>query len=151
MRIGELAAEFGLNPRTIRYYEDIGVLPRPRRTPAGYRLYDAADRERLGFIVKARVIGLTLEEIAEVLALRRRGERPCEHVLGMLDRKITAIDDQLRTLKDVRQDLTALRQQAAQALPAEGAVCGIIEHQALLREGGSIPTLATLARRPVSR
>ena len=51
MRIGELAAELGLNPKTIRYYEEIGLLPQPRRTPAGYRLYEAADRERLAFIL----------------------------------------------------------------------------------------------------
>ncbi len=50
VRIGELAAELGLNPKTIRYYEEIGLLPAPERTLAGYRLYDATDRERLQFI-----------------------------------------------------------------------------------------------------
>ena len=146
LRIGELAAELGLNPKTIRYYEDIGVLPEPRRTPAGYRVYEAADRERLGFIVKSRAIGLTLEEIGDVLALRRRGERPCEHVLALLDRKIAGINQQLRTLKDVRQELVALRQQAARSLPAEGAVCGIIEHQVLLHAGRPLGAVAAVAR-----
>ncbi len=50
MRIGELAGRLDLNPKTIRYYEEIGLLPTPQRTPAGYRLYDAADLERLRFI-----------------------------------------------------------------------------------------------------
>ncbi len=146
LRIGELAAELGLNPKTIRYYEEIGVLPQPRRTRAGYRLYGTADRERLRFIVKARAIGLTLEEIGDVLALRRRGERPCEHVLALLDRKIAGINQQLRTLKDVRQELVALRLQTARSLPAEGAVCGIIEHHVLLREGWLLAAVAATAR-----
>lgn len=73
VRIGELAADLGVNPKTIRYYEDIGALPRPRRTPAGYRQYGPADRERLAFILKARAIGLTLEEIGDILRLRDQG------------------------------------------------------------------------------
>lgn len=77
MRIGELAAELGLNPKTIRYYEEIGLLPEPRRTQAGYRLYDAADRERLRFILKAKAVGLTLEEIKLVLDVRSNGQPPC--------------------------------------------------------------------------
>ena len=113
VRIGELATELGLNPKTIRYYEEIGLLPTPQRTPAGYRLYSAADRERLQFIGKAKAIGLTLEEIREILMLRRDGERPCAHVLGLLDQKLATVDAQLRTLTDFRQDLVALRQAAA--------------------------------------
>jgi len=75
-RIGELAAELGLNPKTIRYYEDIGLMPEPPRTAAGYRLYGEVDRERLEFILKARAIGLTLEEIHQILALRSQGQPP---------------------------------------------------------------------------
>src|SRR5262249_36777979 len=128
--IGELAAEFGLNPKTLRYYEQIGLLPAPRRTRAGYRLY-VADRERLGFILKARSIGLTLDEIVEILALQRQGQRPCGHVLTLLDRKGAAIDQQLRAREDVRRDPVTVRQEAADGIPADGAFCGIIEHREL--------------------
>src|SRR5437899_7907104 len=123
-RIGELAAEFGLNPKTLRYYEQIDLLPAPRRTPAGYRLYDAADRERLAFILKARTIGLTLEEIGGILTLRREGHRPCQHVLALLDRKVAGIDQQLRALEDVRHELVALRTKAAREVLPDGVVCG---------------------------
>ena len=126
-RIGELAAEFGLNPKTIRYYEEIGLLPAPRRTPAGYRLYDSSDSERLRFIIKGKAVGLTLTEIAEVLALRRDGEMPCEHVLELLDRKLAAVDAQLRALAGFRQELLALRQAAATPMAASAGVCRIIE------------------------
>jgi len=80
LRIGELAAELGLNPRTIRFYEGIGLLPNPRRADNGYRWYDDGDRERLRFIQKAKAVGMTLAEIREILDLRSGGRQPCEVV-----------------------------------------------------------------------
>nr|MBA2452684.1 heavy metal-responsive transcriptional regulator [Chloroflexia bacterium] len=127
-RIGELASELGINPKTIRYYEEIGLLPEPPRSTAGYRLYNIADRERLRFIIKAKAIGLTLEEIGEILALRRDGEQSCEHVLLLLDRKLAAVDHQLRVLKDFRDDLLLLREEAVHEIPRDSAqFCWIIE------------------------
>lgn len=128
LRIGELAGELDLNPKTIRYYESIGLLPSPRRTAARYRLYGEADRERLRFILKARAIGLTLAEIGEILALRREGEQPCAHVLGLLDHKLAAVEGQLRALEDFRQELVTLRGEAAETMTNDNRVCGIIEH-----------------------
>jgi MerR family transcriptional regulator, Zn(II)-responsive regulator of zntA len=137
--IGELAAELGLNPKTIRYYEEIGLLPEPERSESGYRLYTRDDLERLRFIGKAKAIGLSLEQIAEVLALRGAGRQPCEHVLALLDEKLAAVDRQLRALRDFKRDLTALRDEAARTAasgPAEGdaCVCGIIERAATSAE-----------------
>lgn len=129
LRIGELAASLGLNPKTIRYYEDIGLLPAPQRTPAGYRLYDPADRERLIFIGKAKALGLTLEEIGEILALCADGERPCEHVRALIDQKVAAIDRQVRTLLEFRDDLLALRADAVETTAGEAACCAIIEQR----------------------
>ncbi len=128
LRIGELAAELGLNPKTIRYYEQIGLLPAPPRTASGYRLYGAEDVERLRFIGKAKAIGLSLEEIGEILALQREGRAPCAHVLELLDRKLAAVDRQLRALCDFRRELVGLRAEAARTATAEACVCGIIEH-----------------------
>ena len=65
LRIGGLAAELGINPKTIRYYEEIGLLAAPARSPAGYRLYSAADGERLRFIAKAKAIADWKEAEAE--------------------------------------------------------------------------------------
>jgi MerR family Zn(II)-responsive transcriptional regulator of zntA len=127
LRIGEFAAELGLNAKTIRYYEEIGLLPTPRRMPNGYRLYDASDRQRLGFIAKAKAIGLMLDEIREILALRDRGEFPCEHVLALLDRKLAKVDEQLRALVEFRHELVTLREEAADTMRADACVCGIIE------------------------
>jgi len=69
-RIGEIAHLLGLNPRTIRYYESLGLLPRPARSRVGYRMYGDVERDRLTFIRKARAVGLTLADIREILTLR---------------------------------------------------------------------------------
>ena len=127
VRIGELAAELGINPKTIRYYEDIGLLPPAQRAANGYRLYGDADRERLRFIGKAKAVGLTLEEVGEILALRREGEPPCEHVLGLLDHKLRVVEEQLRTLAEFRQELLVLREEASKTMRGDACVCGIIE------------------------
>jgi MerR family transcriptional regulator, Zn(II)-responsive regulator of zntA len=127
LRIGELAAELGLNPKTIRYYEEIGLLPAPRRTDAGYRLYGAADRERLRFIAKAKAIGFTLREIGEILALRDGGAEPCPHLGTLLDRKLAAVDAQLRLLGELRVDLQALRAETAVTACSSTPICGPIE------------------------
>ncbi|OJW05717.1 MAG: heavy metal-responsive transcriptional regulator [Chloroflexi bacterium 54-19] len=127
-RIGELAAQFDLNPKTIRFYEEIGLLPVPPRTEAGYRLYNLADLERLSFITKAKAVGFSLEEIAEILKLRQIGQRPCYHMLEILDRKIAAVDQQITALQEFRKDLGSLREEAGELSGVGGLVCGIIEH-----------------------
>lgn len=134
LRIGALAAEFGLNPKTIRFYEEIGLLPEPARSATGYRLYGAADRERLHFIIKAKRVGFTLEEIAGVFALQGHGKQPCGHVMELLDEKVRATDAQLHALLDYRERLLQVRTAAtATAMAVRGhenaCVCGIIEHQ----------------------
>lgn len=125
LRIGEIAAEFGLNPKSIRFYEGIGLLPSPRRADNGYRWYDDSDRERLRFIQQAKAVGLTLAEMREILDLRSGGTRPCERVQRLLDQKIATIDQQLQALADMRQELVQLRATVTDV--AVGRICGIIE------------------------
>jgi len=128
--IGQVAVELGLNPKTIQYYEAIGLLPVPQRTDAGYRMYTDADIEHLRFIAKAKLIGLTLGEIGAIFKLRSEGELPCGCVLGLLDAKVAALDRQMRALEAFRQELAALRERARQAVHPNARVSGIIEaHQ----------------------
>jgi len=69
MKISELADQAGVMPSTVRYYERIGLMPSPPRTPSGYRNYDDEAAARLVFVTRAKRIGLTLEQIAEVLPI----------------------------------------------------------------------------------
>jgi DNA-binding transcriptional MerR regulator len=126
-RIGALSGELGVKRTTIRYYGRCGLLSAPRRTPAGYRVYGTAERDRLRFILKAKDVGLTLDEIRAVLGLRRDGAQPCAHVLDLLDRKLGAVEDQLRALGECRDELLGLRLEAERTRHAAACVCGIIE------------------------
>lgn len=78
MQIGDLSRQTGVNIETIRYYERIGVLPKPARQPNGRRTYSPADAERLGFIRHARELGFDLPSIRILLALQERPEASCE-------------------------------------------------------------------------
>jgi len=128
MRIGELADQLGLNPKTIRYYESIGLLPQPERTPSGYRDYDGRAGELLTFIKTAQRLGISLDEIREILALRERGEQPCGYVRGVLRRQVDEIDERIAELRQLRKELVTL-DQLADELPDPGpGRCRLIEH-----------------------
>jgi MerR family Zn(II)-responsive transcriptional regulator of zntA len=135
VRIGELAADVQLNPKTIRYYEEIGLLPAPRRTAAGYRQYGAADRERLRFIAKAKAIGFTLREIREILARRDGGGEPCPYVGELLDEKLTAVESQLRLLTELRAELLALKAETTVTACSSTPICGPIERHTPVHPG----------------
>ena len=127
LRIGQLAARQGINPKTIRYYEELGLLPPPARSSRGYRLYGERDRERLEFIWKAKAVGLALTDIREVLTLRDAGTEPCGHVVHLLDQKLASVDAQLHALSAFRQELSTLRARASEAPKNAECICGIIE------------------------
>ncbi len=135
IQIGEVARSLGLNPKTIRYYEEIGLLPEPQRTEGGYRVYTQAEVERIDFIRRARALELSLDEVREILGFRDQGEAPCPYVLHMLDEKVKEIERRISGLRELQRELRALRTQAAalppEKLAARGAVCHIIENRRL--------------------
>lgn len=108
MQIGRLAARTGVPARTIRFYESAGVIPEPRRTPAGYRDYDSDAVSRLLFLRAAKAAGLTLAEIAQVIAIRDRGESPCLHTRHLLTAKHIEVTDRIRELTALRAELDHL-------------------------------------------
>lgn len=128
MRIGELAERSGVNPTTIRYYEDIELLPKPERTASGYRDYTESAVGRLSFIRAAQSIGLSLGEIREVLALRERGETPCPHVITLLEQRAAELAERIAALGQMRTELVQLAAHARQLPARENAdFCHIIE------------------------
>ena len=129
LKIGELAKRLGLNPRTIRFYEDAGVLPQPARSAGGYRVYTSCDEERLRFIKAAQRLGLKLGEIKEVLAFRDRGQRPCSYVAQLIDARLAEVDERMRDLRTLKRELTGLQHRIRQegAEPGEGRFCHYIE------------------------
>lgn len=105
MRIGELAQATGTTPDTLRYYERLELLPAPRRTAAGYRLYDESALSRVRFIKKAQRLGLSLEEIRSVLGQRARGQLPCGSVVTFAEKHLEQIERQLAELTAARDAL----------------------------------------------
>lgn len=149
-RVSELAAERGINPRTIRYYERIGLLVASRRTAAGYRVYDRADRDRLRFILKAKAIGLSLSEIRDVLALRGQGLTPCTHVVAVVEDKLQQLDEHIRALTKFRDELATLRAGAVEDRLVDGGVCSLIERHEPRHEPQTIRLASeVLSHRPV--
>ena len=115
-QIGELSTKTGVPAKTIRYYEQVGLLPPAKRGDNGYRLYDETDAERLGFIRSARALDFALDEVAEVLAFRDRGTPPCQYVMRVIHDRIGAIQERIRNLELLSDELATLYD-AGQALP----------------------------------
>jgi DNA-binding transcriptional MerR regulator len=130
LKIGQLARSTGLTTKAIRYYESRGLLPEPRRTGSGYRLYSDEDIRRLEFVKQAKRLGLSLDDIRDILTLHDRNQPPCIHVLALLDQKLAYLDSLIQSLREFRAELGRLRQDSAEQLsklPAGAAVCGIVE------------------------
>lgn len=118
LHIGELSKRTGVPSKTIRYYEEIGLLPQPHRAANGYRLYSEEDADRLQFIRRARALNFALDEIAEILAFRERNEPPCRHVMDLICHQIDEIESRIRDLERIRDELRALHE-AGQNLPED--------------------------------
>lgn len=108
LTIGQLATAVAVNIQTLRYYERRGLLSAPRRTPSGYRQYDAEHLRRVRFIKRAQVLGFSLREIQELLALRVRDGARCATVEQKTRAKIRLVEEKLRELERLKQTLDEL-------------------------------------------
>lgn len=127
LKIGELSKLSGVGVEALRFYERTGLLGRPRRTAAGYRLYDRETVERLDFIKRAQVLGFTLEEIRRVIADKEAGQSPCAEVREIVRRRLGELDERMREMRRYRSELAAALAEWDEAGDAEGHVCGLIE------------------------
>ncbi len=124
MRIGELAKKTGVNPKTLRYWEEIGLLPSPKRNSLGYRIYSNEHIQICEFIIKAKSLGFKLNEIKDILYLKFSGIEPCGCVQDKIKEKIKNIESMIEELekkKELLEELLSRRRES----PA--FVCPIIE------------------------
>jgi DNA-binding transcriptional MerR regulator len=119
--IRELGKRANVPTKTIRYYEEIGLLPPAKRAENGYRVYDEADVERLKYIRQSRALDFTLEDIGEILAFRDREELPCDYILGVVSEKLQEIDARIQDLERLRDQLKTM-QEAGERLPDDPAL-----------------------------
>lgn len=124
LSIGKLAKQAEMSIDTIRYYEREGLIPPPDRRASGYRNYAPDAVGRLKFIRRAKELGFTLGEIAELLALTSQGERDMAGMKVAAQAKLGLVEDKIRELQRIRQGLKRL----VDACPGHGALatCPIV-------------------------
>jgi len=108
MNIGDAAAAAGLPAKTIRYYEQIGLVPPPARRESGYRDYGLRDVHLLRFLTRARSLGFSVEECRQLLALWQDQERAAGDVKRLTEERIAAIDEKIAQLQGLRATLAHL-------------------------------------------
>jgi DNA-binding transcriptional MerR regulator len=131
LKVGQVAAEARVGVQTLHYYERLGLLPKPDRSAANYRLYSPEAIRRVRFIKKAQAIGLTLEETRQILDLKDHGREPCREVAELGEKHLQEIDARLTRLRAYRRALA----QAVSAWPKKnlserhcaGEFCDLIE------------------------
>lgn len=107
-RIGQLGKRAGVSADTLRYYEKIGLLPRPLRDAGGRRRYGEADLARLRFIQRAQAMNFSLAEIRGLLALRERPQTARADARRLTAEKLAAIEARLKSLRLLRNELKLL-------------------------------------------
>jgi DNA-binding transcriptional MerR regulator len=126
LKIGEVATRSGVSIDTLRYYERLGLLPKPTRTRSGYRLYEARMVDRLSFIKRAQRFGFTLDEIREMLQLETADPHTCSHILGMIEHKLEDLNRQYEEINRLRHELSAYKSECERAI-ATRQCCPVIE------------------------
>jgi len=130
-RVGSIAKKAGVGVQTLHYYERIGLLPKPTRSEANYRLYSSDALRRVRFIKKAQTLGFTLAEIKQILDLKSHGRAPCRKVTELGEKHLQEIDARLSQLcayrRAVMQSLTSWREKTAHRRNCAGEFCDLIE------------------------
>ncbi|MBL1177022.1 heavy metal-responsive transcriptional regulator [Pantanalinema sp. GBBB05] len=126
-QVGEVSRRLDLNPQTLYFYERIGLIPSPQRTETGYRLFSQQDLERLTFIVRAKSLGLTLDEIKDILVLKDERSLTCGAVHARLSRKVQEIEATIHQLQVLHDELMILLQRCSEQLQTPDKECVVFE------------------------
>ena len=131
LKVGQVAAEAGVGVQTLHYYERLGLLPKPNRSAANYRLYSPEAVRRVRFIKKAQALGLTLEETKQILDLKDHGREPCRKVAELGEKHLEEIDGRLTKLRAYRrvlaQSVSTWRKENLSERHCAGEFCDLIE------------------------
>lgn len=128
LRIGQLSQRSQVPIKTIRYYEELGLLQAHKRTSGGFRLFKPETLTRLAFIKRSQNLGLSLQEIRTILAIHDQGQRPCEEVKHTLRAKVNEIEQKIQSLTLLREQILALVEGADGLSVQDADICPIIEN-----------------------
>ncbi|SFP91601.1 MerR family transcriptional regulator [Tranquillimonas alkanivorans] len=139
LAIGMLARRTGTKVQTIRYYEQIGLMPEPGRTVGGQRRYGDAELDRLAFIRHARQLGFTLDAIRELLDLSDNPERSCADVDTIAQRQLREVEARIARLEALRIELRRMLSECDRDRVADCRVLEVLrDHEECLSEHGRI-------------
>lgn len=130
MKIGVVAELTGMSTKTIRFYEDSGLVPPPARTVSGHRVYGPETTDRLRFIRRCQAAGMSLQEVRQILTVHDNGESPCGHVGRVLTDRLDLVRAQIAELVTLETHLAALLAHAGKGRPTDhdnASVCWILE------------------------
>jgi len=119
MQIGELAKRVGISTRTIRYYEEIGLMSTVKRMENGRRIYTAADYQRLRFIQKLKCLGLSLAEMLEledIYRIHRTNEKVLPRLIELLDEHLLRVDERINQLQQLKKEIQEYRERMVKKL-----------------------------------
>jgi MerR family mercuric resistance operon transcriptional regulator len=105
MSIGAVSGRTGCSIETIRYYERIGLLPRPIRSAGGHRIYGPEQERRLNFVIRCRDLGFALQEVRDLLRLVDHGQYSCADVRRMTVNHLDEVRAKLRDLRKLERSL----------------------------------------------
>jgi DNA-binding transcriptional MerR regulator len=127
LKIGQLASAAGVSADTVRYYERRKLIPCPRRTNGGYRVYSDQDLGRLQFIKRAQSLGLSLEEIKALLPERRKGLSECRQVRHLLGSKLAELNARITEMRAFRKTLSRYLEECEESLAGKrGDYCPVL-------------------------
>jgi DNA-binding transcriptional MerR regulator len=131
LKVGAVAKAAGVGVQTLHYYERLGLLPKPQRSTANYRLYSSDAIRRVQFIKKAQAIGMTLEETKQILDLKDHGREPCRQVAELGEKHLREINARLAQLRAYRcalaKSVRAWRMENLSERHCAGEFCDLIE------------------------
>jgi DNA-binding transcriptional MerR regulator len=126
--IGGLAAATGVKVPTIRYYETVGLLPKPSRTESNRRLYGDDAVRRLRFIRHARELGFEVDDIRQLLDLTDQPDRPCQEVDAIAQRHLAEIESRIRRLNALKREVSRMIKECAKGSVAECRIIDVLAH-----------------------
>lgn len=134
MQIGGLSARTGVHIETIRYYEHVGLIPKPARLPSGRRVYAEADVRRLGIIRHARELGFEMEAVRRLLALQDQPEASCEGVTALVEAQLAEVERRMTQLEGLKKEFQRMLESCHRGQMAD---CRILDALAAAEPDGA--------------